>query len=279
MPKISSYTVTTPASGDLLIGSDVNATPNNSTKNFTVGSILDLATTLPALNPALDSNIVGSLYGTAITGNFTALKVLDLTSQLTADTPALIDTIVGAKDSTTVAKNFTVSDIISLVPSASHARILSATSVATAQDPSTTNTELQIEFGAAQTLTDVSLSATGTLTFNTAGYYTIEFNATTDSGIGAINRQSVIMLAMKRNGTLFGTPIGYVTALNVTKPFTETRSNTFNYTALATDTLEFFIIRDGLGEDVGGLAEIRVDVSNPWTNDVPTASLIVSKLS
>ena len=279
MPKISSYTTTAPASGDLLIGSDVNATPNNSTKNFTVGSILDLTTTLPALNPDLDSNIVGSLYGTAVTGNFTALKVLDLTSQLTADTPALIDTIVGAKDSTTVAKNFTVSDIISLVPSASHARILSATALDNTQNPSTTDTELQIEFGAAQILNDVSLSATGTLTFNTAGYYTIEFNATTDSGIGPINRRSVIMLAMKKNGTLFGTPIGYITALNVSKSFTETRSNTFNYTAQANDTLEFFIIRDGSGENVGGLSNIRIAPSSPLTDDVPSASLIVSKLS
>ena len=41
MPKISSYTTTAPASGDLLIGSDLNATPAKSTKNFTVGSVLD----------------------------------------------------------------------------------------------------------------------------------------------------------------------------------------------------------------------------------------------
>jgi hypothetical protein len=278
MPKISSYTTTTPASGDLLIGSDVNASPTNSTKNFTVGSILDLATTLPALNPALDSNIVGSLFGTAITGNFTALKVLDLTSQLTADTPTLLDTIVGAKDSTTVAKNFTVSDIVSLA-TVSHTRILSAMSLDTSQNPSSTNTELQIEFGAAQSPPAVSLSSAGVLLFNTAGYYTIEFNATTDSGIGAINRQSVIMLAMKRNGTLFGTPIGYATALNTSKSFVETRSNTFNYTAAVSDTLEFFIIRDGRGEDVGGLSSIRLDLGNPLTFDVPSASLIVSKLS
>ena len=279
MPKISSYTVTTAASGDLLIGSDVNATPTNSTKNFTVGSILDLVTTLPALNPALDSNIVGSLFGTTITGNFTALKVLDLTSQLTADTPALIDTIVGAKDSTTVAKNFTVSDIISLVPTTSHVRILSATSVDTSQEPSAIDTELQIEFGAAQTLTDVSLSAAGRVTFNTAGNYTIEFNATTNSGIGAIDKMSVIMIAMKINGTLFGTPVGYVTPLNVTKSSTETRSNTFNYTALATDKLEFFVIRDGFGENLGGLSNIRIASGSPLTDNVPSASLIVSKLS
>lgn len=278
MPKISSYTVTTPASGDLLIGSDVNATPNNSTKNFTVGSILDLATTLPALNPALDSNIVGSLFGTTITGNFTALKVLDLTSQLTADTPALIDTIVGAKDSTTVAKNFTVSDIMSLVPIGSYTESLRAQSTATTQYPSALNTELQIEFGAAQTLTNVSLSATGTLTFNVAGDYSITYNANTDSGVGPINRQSSILLAMKKNGILDGIPTGYNTPLNVSNKFIETRSNTFNYTASFGDTLEFYVIRNG-SENVGGLAYIRIEPSSPWAFDVPSASLIVSKLS
>tara|TARA_R100000951_G_scaffold68425_1_gene57745 strand:+ start:1215 stop:1472 length:258 start_codon:yes stop_codon:yes gene_type:complete len=41
MPKISTYATSTPASGDLLIGSDLNATPAKSTKNFTVGSVLD----------------------------------------------------------------------------------------------------------------------------------------------------------------------------------------------------------------------------------------------
>lgn len=278
MPKISSYTVTTAASGDLLIGSDVNATPTNSTKNFTVGSILDLVTTLPALNPALDSNIVGSLFGTTITGNFTALKVLDLTSQLTADTPALIDTIVGAKDSTTVAKNFTVSDIISLVPTTSHSKVLQAASVAVSQNPSAINTELQIEFGPAQTTTNVSLSLAGTLTFNVAGDYTIEFNATTSSGVGVINKKSIIMLGIKSNGAYFGVPVGYQTALNASHSFTQTRSNTFNYTALAADTLEFFVFRDGFGDNVGGLANLRIN-GGPLPQEVASASLIVSKLS
>jgi len=44
MPKISTYATSTPASGDLLIGSDLNATPAKSTKNFTVGSVLALGT-------------------------------------------------------------------------------------------------------------------------------------------------------------------------------------------------------------------------------------------
>lgn len=42
MPKISTYATTTPALDDKLIGSDANATPANSTKNFTLGDALTL---------------------------------------------------------------------------------------------------------------------------------------------------------------------------------------------------------------------------------------------
>jgi hypothetical protein len=42
MPKISTYATTTPALDDKLIGSDANATPANSTKNFTLGDTLTL---------------------------------------------------------------------------------------------------------------------------------------------------------------------------------------------------------------------------------------------
>lgn len=42
MPKISTYTATTPALDDKLLGTDINGTPTNATKNFTVESIKDL---------------------------------------------------------------------------------------------------------------------------------------------------------------------------------------------------------------------------------------------
>ena len=61
MPKISSYTTTAPASGDLLIGSDVNASPTNSTKNFTVSSVLALGT--PVTQVLDSSSVVDQVVG------------------------------------------------------------------------------------------------------------------------------------------------------------------------------------------------------------------------
>tara|TARA_R110002167_G_scaffold132634_1_gene316946 strand:+ start:254 stop:1090 length:837 start_codon:yes stop_codon:yes gene_type:complete len=278
MPKISTYTTTTPASGDLLIGSDVNASPDNSTKNFTVGSILNLASALPQLTPVLSSNIVGSLYSSSVVGNFTVRTALNLASALPQLTPALDSSITGSLVGAATAGNFTLSDVVNLVPSASYSESLRASSTSTTQYPSALNTELRIDFGAAQTLTNVSLSSAGTVTFNTAGSYTIEFNATTNSGRGPINRISSIMLAMKKNGILMGTPKAYNTALNVSNEFKETRSNTFNFTALFGDTLDFYVIRNGF-ENIGGLSYIRLDSASPWVANAPSASLVINKLN
>jgi hypothetical protein len=42
MPKISTYTTVAPSLSDKLIGTDVAGTPANATKNFTIGSVVDL---------------------------------------------------------------------------------------------------------------------------------------------------------------------------------------------------------------------------------------------
>ena len=42
MPKISTYTEATPNLSDKLIGTEVGGTPVNATKNFTIGSVVDL---------------------------------------------------------------------------------------------------------------------------------------------------------------------------------------------------------------------------------------------
>src|SRR3546814_9487377 len=49
-----------------------------------------------------------------------------------------------------------------------------AASSASTQNPSTVNTPLDIEFGAAQSLTNVSIASTGVVTFLTAGQYLLE---------------------------------------------------------------------------------------------------------
>jgi hypothetical protein len=199
-------------------------------------------------------------------------------SSYTTTAPALTDKLIGTDtNDSSATKNFTVSDVLNLAPSSTYSESLRTASTSTTQHPSALNTELRIEFGAAQTLTDVSISSVGTVTFNTAGSYSITFNANTDSGIGPITRISSIMLAIKKNGILMGTPTAYNTALNASSEFIETRSNTFNFIATLGDTLDFYVMRNGF-ENIGGLSYIGKDPSNPWTYDAPSASLVIGKL-
>lgn len=67
MPKISTYATSTPASGDLLIGSDLNATPAKSTKNFTVGSVLALGT--PVTQVLNSTNVLDQVNSTGTSIN------------------------------------------------------------------------------------------------------------------------------------------------------------------------------------------------------------------
>jgi len=85
MPKISSYTTTAPASGDLLIGSDLNATPAKSTKNFTVGSILALGT--PITQVLNSASTIDQFYVVAVTP--TKIKFGSATSNTNVSLDAL----------------------------------------------------------------------------------------------------------------------------------------------------------------------------------------------
>jgi len=61
MPKISTYTTSTPALDDKLIGSDANATPANSTKNFTLGDTLTLFNGNAVPASATDAGVKGQI--------------------------------------------------------------------------------------------------------------------------------------------------------------------------------------------------------------------------
>ena len=119
MPKISSYTTTAPASGDLLIGSDVNASPTNSTKNFTVSSVLALGT---PVTQVLDSSSVvdqftenlGAItkikFGSAVSNNNILLDALGDITFLIAGNYLIENTFnVGQISASTVATPFSLS--------------------------------------------------------------------------------------------------------------------------------------------------------------------------
>tara|TARA_R110002012_G_scaffold315610_1_gene529632 strand:+ start:3668 stop:4285 length:618 start_codon:yes stop_codon:yes gene_type:complete len=68
MTKISLYSTVTPALGDKIIGTEVAGSPSNVTKNFTVGSIVDLLQ-LATLDRSLDATNVADSSITPTTTN------------------------------------------------------------------------------------------------------------------------------------------------------------------------------------------------------------------
>lgn len=138
------------------------------------------------------------------------------------------------------------------------------------QTPSAVNTALQVVFGAAQSTSDVSITAGGLLTFNTSGNYLIDiflrFGRTGSSGT------AIILNRILKNGTqVFNSTGAALTAAAQTLPF----SAAIPMTMVSGDTLSLEIVRDGAGTNDGGLYVISPTVSG-W-NIVPSATVVVSK--
>lgn len=195
-----------------------------------------------------------------------------------AVTPADGDFVIGTDVSDSSAtKTFLFSDIKTYVASElSVTNVLSGSSTSN-QEPSGTDTALQVEFGAAQkTDTDpVKLAVDGTITFNTAGLYL--FN-----GYGNFERQgssgglSVILFRALINDTQSGIIKAVeLESPNVMVPY----ETTIPISATAGDTLKWQIMRDssgtGAGANQGGLYTHAN--SGPW-DDVPSASVNIWKI-
>jgi len=149
-------------------------------------------------------------------------------------------------------------------------QILYASSTASNQQPGATNTPLQIEFGPAQSLTDVTLSSTGLITFLTAGQYGLElflrFGRTTAAG-------SVVMFnrVLKNGVQLFNSNSITLVDSAQTIPF----SATLMVSVAANDTFAFQIMRDSAGLNNGGLFQTTPSAAG-W-NLSPTASIAINK--
>jgi hypothetical protein len=138
------------------------------------------------------------------------------------------------------------------------------------QTPSAVNTPLQVVFGAAQSTTDVSITAGGLLTFNTSGSYLIDiflrFGRTGASGT------AIILNRMLKNGAQILNSTGAsLTAAAQTIPF----SAAIPMTMASGDTLRLEVARDGAGANDGGLYVISPTIGG-W-NIVPSATIVVSK--
>lgn len=148
-------------------------------------------------------------------------------------------------------------------------QVLSAFSIAANQSPTAVDTALKIEFGAAQSVTDVSLSGTGTLTFNTAGQYILD--ATLRVGGGSSSTSIVLTRAIKNGAQLLHTKgVSLGNAIRVAQVTYDIIID-----AQIGDTLSFELVRDSSGANAGGLIQ-TIPVIAGWTA-APSAEMIISK--
>lgn len=180
------------------------------------------------------------------------------------------DVLIGTdRDNDDLTKNYPIGSILALVPSPRYVYQITGTSFDT-QAPSVLDTALRVEFGSAQSLTNIELDATGQVTFLTAGDYII-------NAFGDVNRTGssggVVMLAWRAvlNGTQFGDPKVFM----INDPDTNTPYEiTIPFTAAANDRLYFEIMRDSSGVNEGGLYPLTL---NGGWGETPSAQIQIWK--
>lgn len=146
---------------------------------------------------------------------------------------------------------------------------LEASQLAT-QSPSAVDTPLTILFGSGVVTTDVTVSAAGLITFNTAGLYVITFNL----NFGRANSTGVSIMFAR---LLFsGTPSGFVQNARID---TSTDITPFNATLVrsmaAGSTISMQLIRDSAGANDGGLYSLDPVLAG-WANS-PSAAVRIQK--
>lgn len=149
-------------------------------------------------------------------------------------------------------------------------QILYGASSASSQNPSSTDTPLGIEFGTAQSLTDVSLASTGVLTFLTPGQYLVELSLRLSRPIGT---GTVILYtrAMYNGAQILASSSTTLTDIAAVIPVT----HTILVDAAANDTFLMQVMRDSTGLNSGGLKQDTPTAAG-W-NASPTANITVYK--
>lgn len=162
------------------------------------------------------------------------------------------------------------SEIVGATVGKGYQQVLYGSSVASIQQPSALDVPVQIEFGSAQSLTDVTLSGTGLITFVTPGQYLLEifmrFGRTTGAGL------AILFSRFMKNGTQF---------LNSNSITLQDSTQTIPYSAtlmldvVANDNFLVELVRSSSGINNGGLSQ-TVPTTAGWSIS-PSASIMVSK--
>lgn len=187
-----------------------------------------------------------------------------------ASTAAINQVMKANGDGTTYFGFVNRSELAGTIIKAGYSKLLYAESSASSQDPTATNTPLQIEFGAAQSSDDVSLSSTGVLTFITAGQYLLELSyrygrtAATGSAI-------LFARALLNSSQLVASSCAVLVDSAQIVPVT----NTIIIDVDASDTFKMQLIRDSSGLNNGGLKQTTPSLSG-W-NSSPSANMTVYK--
>lgn len=147
--------------------------------------------------------------------------------------------------------------------------VLSGASTAASQQPSVTDTPITIEFGPLQTETDVDISATGVLTFNTSGCYRITFVIHYGrTGAGGV---SILFIRGRLNGSQYGmSEAVHIDNAEIVIP----SAVTFDIDVVATDTFDVQLYRDSDGNNSGGIFKT---VSTLGWDDAPCGFIAVRK--
>jgi hypothetical protein len=178
--------------------------------------------------------------------------------------------LVSNGDGTTEFSFIDYGDLANVPAPAGYRQILYGASNASSQAPAAVNTPLQIEFGALQNLPDVSLSSTGTLTFNTSGDYLLvlfmRFGRTTAAGTAIMFNRLLYNDVQALSSNSLKLP-----DQDMVIPF----SAAIPLEALAGATFKVQIMRDSAGINNGGLFQLSPSLAG-W-NTSPSASLLVYK--
>jgi hypothetical protein len=173
-------------------------------------------------------------------------------------------------------KNFPISEIVKFVSNrAEMAVVLSAFSIAAAQEPALVDTPLQVEAGAAQFGVDdpVMLAADGTITFNQIGLYVIN-----TSGIfrrtGSSAGTAIVHFRGLLNSVQFGnTQTIELDRVDIWIPYE--RANVLYINTPGTE-LTFEIARDSGGVNAGGLAQAPMSLALGWSES-PSFGITIQK--
>jgi hypothetical protein len=189
-----------------------------------------------------------------------------------ASTATARQVILSNGDGTTKFDSVDWSDLTGKPSTPLSVAILSSASTAASQNPAASDTATDVVFGGAITAADASLDASGQVTFNTGGSFSVQasLNFGRDSGTNA----SILYVMAVKNGVAYGSPVEL--RLNQAVDRHTLNLNVF-VAATAGDTFKFQFVTDSDGDGGGGLRQDTPTISG-WPV-VPCAKLTVSKFT